>query len=122
MRHGVRSTYVNQRCRCDECKAANRIYDLEARRHNVRVRARLAQKTGTVDATIIHGNVQSYKWHGCRCEECSEAVRGYWRAAKRQEAFIRKQRLVLGREERRSDTASTLLGFEERTLTRQEEA
>lgn len=25
-RHGMRSTYVNQKCRCEQCRAANRAY------------------------------------------------------------------------------------------------
>jgi hypothetical protein len=90
-RHGLRSTYVNTRCRCDECKKANRDYDNQARKRNVRYRARLAEKTGTADSTIIHGIAQSYKWHGCRCEECVEAVRIYWREYKRYQKFQREQ-------------------------------
>lgn len=71
--HGRVSTYRTGRCRCPECREANRI---AVARQRAQRSARLA-----VDPTIVeHGLKSTYDNWGCRCEACSLASRVDWYA------------------------------------------
>lgn len=61
--HGTVSGYSYHKCRCDECKAANRAYRL-GRREAVYGPPRPPRP--------VHGTLYRYK-RGCRCEECKAA-------------------------------------------------
>ena len=67
MEHGTRSSYVENKCRCDECRDANRVYQ------NQRDRQRYAytQEHGLPD-DVEHGASAYVNW-GCRCEICTKA-------------------------------------------------
>lgn len=62
--HGSISTYVNHKCRCDECRLA---WAAKHREH--RARRRLALANGEVSP--VHGRNSTYVNYGCRCSECS---------------------------------------------------
>ena len=71
--HGTYSRYNHWKCRCDECKAANRI------------RQRI-YRTG--DATrgmkaAHHGSRSMYVHRHCRCGLCKDANRIYQRERKK---------------------------------------
>lgn len=80
------STYINHRCRCEICRAANTAYVL-ARRAKARARRLLVEAGGGryVAAGITHG-AGSYRNHACRCEVCrtahNEAAARYARRAR----------------------------------------
>jgi hypothetical protein len=74
-RHGTRSTYTNNVCRCDLCRVANRDY-MRRLRDNLKAR--------TVDGDEPwHGTFSGYANWGCRCDLCKAAnakkMREYWR-------------------------------------------
>ena len=64
--HGTISRYT-QGCRCDACREASRIYQLNRRR---------ARGIQPRQASKVHGTVNQYTNLGCRCDECRAA----WRA------------------------------------------
>ena len=70
LRHGTRSCYTHDRCRCQACREANAAYQLT-------LKERLAAKRF---GEIPHGR-GGYENYGCRCETCfaakSEANREY---------------------------------------------
>jgi hypothetical protein len=68
--HGRLSTYVNRRCRCDECRAANAAYK---RRHKA------AQALSPIPADI-HGSINAYVNRDCHCQPCRNAWSAYMRA------------------------------------------
>lgn len=82
--HGVYSTYVNHRCRCTLCKAAN-----TARSERLR-RARGAPPRAVFLASLerTHGRIATYN-DGCRCDDCRRAAREY-RALMRANAKVRQ--------------------------------
>jgi hypothetical protein len=58
MIHGLLTTYVNGKCRCDQCREANRVYHQQYRQTKRRLRRCLDCSTPIV-------------WRG-RCEGCRE--------------------------------------------------
>lgn len=62
--HGKRSTYVNHRCRCDECRTANTTYQLRSNQ----------KRSQRPHVEVPHGRGGYTNW-GCRCEVCTEANR-----------------------------------------------
>lgn len=74
--HGLRSTYVTYRCRCEACTAANCAYQLVA---NAERKDRLTRG----EVTIMHGTANAYSNYRCRCPQCrafqSERMRA-WKA------------------------------------------
>lgn len=80
MKHGGAGTaYVYNKCRCDECREANRIR--VARRRN----ERRAEPKAPDDPR--HGKSTFYSNHGCRCEKCTAA----WSAECKRYADKRKE-------------------------------
>jgi hypothetical protein len=78
--HGTISRYTNQRCRCDDCRAAFAAYQ----RHR---RARL--RANPVPPHVSHGSVSTAMNYRCGCRPCRNAVNAYhraWRARRKQEA------------------------------------
>ena len=63
-RHGTRAEYVNHRCRCEACTAAN-----TAARRQWRAVARLEP------GNPRHGTINGYQNYSCRCPACTEAAR-----------------------------------------------
>lgn len=62
------SHYINDRCRCDECRVA---HNARMKRDNARRAERLA-----ADPTLRpHGVYTTYTNWGCRCPECTAANR-----------------------------------------------
>lgn len=81
-RHGTANGYMNQKCRCVECKRAVNEYRKEGG-WNVAYRRRLGMKPRKLGRT--HGLRSTYKV-GCRCSECRESERVYranYRAGRR---------------------------------------
>lgn len=66
MRHGTRSTYTYRKCRCAECREANRLYIEQIRRAAGVQPLRRGPQTE-------HGTWTRYMRHGCRCVECRAA-------------------------------------------------
>lgn len=64
MKHGTYSTYKNHRCRCDECREANRTYMQTKRAH---------YKGTLAPSAAQHGTDNGYTSYGCRCGECRAA-------------------------------------------------
>lgn len=64
--HGLRSTYIHYRCRCDDCTEANRV---DHKRGNETRAERLAANP----SLRPHGNAQTYNNWGCRCDDCKAA-------------------------------------------------
>ena len=62
--HGL-SGYVNRKCRCKVCRAANVAYCQ-------RQRAKRASKP--LPAGRRHGVYTTYSNYGCRCERCKQAA------------------------------------------------
>lgn len=58
-----RYAYIYYRCRCDDCRAANRAYVLK----RTDERARLLRE-GLVSPR--HGSVATYSNYKCRCDKC----------------------------------------------------
>jgi hypothetical protein len=71
--HGTRARYDWKlgRCRCKECREANRIWQRE-------YRASKKQGTKRYRPVAIHGTRAKYV-SGCRCEPCTKANRDYQR-------------------------------------------
>lgn len=61
MSHGA-SAYANNRCRCDDCKAANT--------ERVAARREQRRRTRPIPRDVEHGASCYVNW-GCRCETCS---------------------------------------------------
>ncbi len=78
-----RSSYINRKCRCDGCRAAQAAY---MRRFRQRASADLV--AGEVE--VQHGTSSTYTNYRCGCGPCREAWRIYQRrlreAKKRREA------------------------------------
>ena len=72
-RHGKASTYPNHGRRCDACRAANTSYPPHKAAAE-RYRRRLGQQPRQPGRT--HGRRSTYN-RGCRCPECTEAIRLY---------------------------------------------
>jgi len=64
--HGTISRYTNDKCRCDDCRAAHRRYSAKRRAQ----RRELLQDDPTL---VEHGRLSTYLNWGCRCTECTEA-------------------------------------------------
>ena len=64
LKHGLRGTYVNHGCRCEECREANALY---ARRFRMKYRPY---------SYLQHGKNSTYLNYRCRCEDCRAAHRG----------------------------------------------
>lgn len=63
--HGTASKYTNDRCRCDECRAAWSIY----------IRAlRQRRAAEGLPPSVEHGATTYTNW-GCRCRTCVEGMR-----------------------------------------------
>ena len=80
--HGKRQTYVYYKCRCDECRAANREYLRQYRAANREaIRASQARYTTKLKGSehIPHGTRYGYSDFGCRCDECRAANAAYAR-------------------------------------------
>jgi hypothetical protein len=71
-RHGTLGGYTNHRCRCPECREANRIHCVEE--YIPRIRA-----TGLPDGDERHGTYNGYRNYRCRCEQCRAAHTEYSR-------------------------------------------
>ena len=82
MEHGKRSTYTHTKCKCELCKEANAEYWRKATARNARIRASERIEGVVQNPTLLHGRPAAYLWHGCRCEECVEAVQETWRHRK----------------------------------------
>lgn len=67
--HGTPNAYNNYGCRCEVCKSAYRLYQIE------QVAGRRAKGLPTVDSR--HGTYNGYLNYHCRCERCVEANRVY---------------------------------------------
>ena len=61
-----RYAYNHYKCRCDECRDANRLVQ---RATVADLRARLADEFDN----LPHGDVSTYDNWGCRCVPCAEA-------------------------------------------------
>ena len=62
--HGTLAGYVDKRCRCQECRDANRDY-----RQDLRIAALRTNFAG-----YVHGRSGAYDL-GCRCRPCRDAKR-----------------------------------------------
>lgn len=79
MKHGTDVSYTRG-CRCDPCRTAHRQYTRKAQV------ARLARRVD-IDGQLVaihldegmHGTLNAYQTHGCRCDECRKASRDYAR-------------------------------------------
>src|SRR5690606_33278521 len=72
MEHGTRSYYVKYKCRCEECRKAERDY---RRAYEARKRR---ERGGPVRGRgVTHGTWSGYSHHGCRCQPCTEAASAY---------------------------------------------
>lgn len=80
--HGTRSHYVHGPCSCQACRDANAAYYRAATSRKLRIRASQRLEGIFQDTTIPHGVASSYEWHGCRCDDCVEAVKKEWRRRK----------------------------------------
>lgn len=61
-----RYAYIHYRCRCDDCRLANREYQREA----------TARRSYLLDQgleAVVHGKRSTYINWGCRCEPCTTA-------------------------------------------------
>lgn len=71
LKHGQFWTYLNHKCRCDPCKAANNQASTTTRlkryAERVEVDGRLVHPKAT------HGQASSYRNKGCRCQPCTTA-------------------------------------------------
>jgi hypothetical protein len=70
--HGSISTYVNQHCRCQDCRNAMATY-----RRNLR--AKYAKNGPPPD--IQHGTVNAYNNYVCRCAGCRDVKHQAYRMA-----------------------------------------
>lgn len=62
------STYTNRKCRCSECREANRVWQAAARK----------KRNAALPADDPrHGKATTYTNHACRCDSCREAHRVY---------------------------------------------
>lgn len=61
-----RYAYTGYKCRCDECRYANRLYQRDA---SARRAARLADEFDR----LPHGSTSTYINWGCRCIPCADA-------------------------------------------------
>lgn len=86
MKHGTDVSYTRG-CRCVPCRTAHRQYTRQAQA------ARLARRVD-IDGQLVaihldegmHGTINAYQTHGCRCDECGDAWRDYGRKRKEQPA------------------------------------
>lgn len=69
IKHGTRSRYNNQKCRCPECKAASAAY----------ARSRRENSDPAKLPSEAHGKPGTYTNHACRCDLCKQAWRAYMR-------------------------------------------
>lgn len=68
-------------CRCVPCKAASAAYQQERRKKIPKAVDTPPKRKGRVPgAAIVHGHVNSYWNHNCRCSACKEAMSVYQRA------------------------------------------
>lgn len=67
--HGTINGYTTYRCRCSECREANRVFGAAAR----------AKRLARPVPDAMHGTVNGYYGYGCRCEKCQQARRVYSR-------------------------------------------
>jgi hypothetical protein len=67
--HGTIGGYTNHRCRCDDCRVANREY-----MRSTRARFKLVPAK-----QIPHGTTGGYRNYACRCDPCREAHVAYSR-------------------------------------------
>lgn len=71
--HGTRAKYVAEKCRCDDCRAANAAYTRERLRNEARVRYGIAEPTvAYVDATEARDHLRWLRSVGigkCRVHE-----------------------------------------------------
>lgn len=86
IRHGIVSSYNNQKCRCDLCKAAWNGYcaGRKKRRHS---------EFKTLPKGYTHGTEAAYQ-RGCKCEECKRAHSGILRAHKYELSPEQRKRLA----------------------------
>lgn len=78
--HGTRSKYVNDKCRCVPCTAANAEYRID-----------LSDRLALRDASEIpHGTLSGYGAWRCRCPACaaakSKSNAEYWQRRRRRRA------------------------------------
>lgn len=72
MKHGTITGYTHHKCRCDECRAAWRLYDREYKAGRRRSAERLPKP-------VPHGTLNGYQRYKCRCELCRTASAAYAR-------------------------------------------
>lgn len=83
--HGTESRYVNQACRCPECKTAHAA-------HMGMRRAERRQLLTEDPGLAPHGTPSTYQNWGCRCEPCKAAQaasKAEYRAARRDREVTR---------------------------------
>jgi hypothetical protein len=73
--HGTVSKYMNEQCRCTECREATTAYYLN-RRHQ---RYAYVEANG-LPSSVKHGYSAYFNW-GCRCDVCRDARAELRRAA-----------------------------------------
>lgn len=89
--HGTTNAYNNYSCRCDVCKAAQRVFQL--------ARTQDRRSKGLSKDDPRHGSYNGYANYGCRCDDCVEANRVYaigYRLKTGQITFARAQELIDG--------------------------
>lgn len=80
--HGTTNGYVNRKCRCPDCREANR---LECRSRWARRKADRVNIGGRLVSPLsyVHGTANGYGNHSCRCPECTAAWTD-WNAQRRE--------------------------------------
>lgn len=69
--HGTWYGYLHHRCRCDDCKAVNKV--MCARTREQRYAERVEVDGRLVHPQCAHGTESAYKNKGCRCLPCTAA-------------------------------------------------
>lgn len=77
LKHGSYSTYVNKKCRCDECREAAREYQRTKR--GTQPDGDGVYRRGRKEKALEHGTYTGYQ-KGCRCEQCRAALSEYSRS------------------------------------------
>lgn len=79
-RHGTLNGYVNQGCRCDECREANRAYNMARRQERADGKSisEWSRQRGHTGGPRKH-NASTYSNWKCRCGECADAYAAYRR-------------------------------------------
>lgn len=72
-RHGTLNGYVNAGCRCEECREANRVYNMKRRaeRAEGKPASEWGKKRGHMGEPLKHNSSTYINWK-CRCDQCRE--------------------------------------------------